>query len=70
MNDLIRNIINSEDIGDVISYVSDRVYKNGPVSTTDMEILSYLKLYKPEEFKIHQERVLNYMGVFYKDVEL
>lgn len=69
MNGLIRNIINSEDIEDVVSYVLDRIYKNGPVSTTDMEILSYLKLYKPEEFKIHQERVLNYMGVFYKDVE-
>lgn len=69
MKDLIKNIISSEDIGEVVSYVLDRIYKNGPVSTTDMEILSYLKLYKPEAFKIHQERVLNYMGVFYKDIE-
>ncbi|WP_243398887.1 DEAD/DEAH box helicase [Hanstruepera neustonica] len=53
----------------MVSFVLDRIYKNGPVSTTDMEILSYLKLYKLEEFKVHQERVLNYMGVFYKDVE-
>ena len=69
MKDLIKNIISSEDIGEVVSYVLDRIYKNGPVSTTDMEIPSYLKLYKPEAFKIHQERVLNYMGVFYKDIE-
>ncbi|MEC3965577.1 DEAD/DEAH box helicase [Flagellimonas halotolerans] len=69
MKNAIKNIISSEDIGDVVSFVLDRIYKNGPVSTTDMEILSYLKLYKPDEFKIHQERALNYMGVFYKDVE-
>jgi ATP-dependent RNA helicase DOB1 len=69
MNDVIKNIINSESISDVTSFVLDRIYKHGPVSTTDMEILSYLKLYKPEKFIIHQERALNYMGVFYKDVE-
>lgn len=69
MKNAIRNIINTKDIGDVVSFVLDRIYKNGPVSTTDMEILSYLRLYKPEEFKVHQERVLNYMGVFYKDVK-
>lgn len=66
MNNVIKHIINNEDVGDVISFVLDRIYRNGPVSTTDMEILSFLKLYKPEEFKVHEEKALNYMGVFYK----
>ena len=61
MKNAIKKIIYSNYVGDVVSFVLDRIYKNGPVSTTDMEILSYLKLYKPEEFKIHQERALNYM---------
>ena len=69
MRNAIKNIIDAEDIGDLVSFVLDRIYMNGPVSTTDMEILSYLKLYKPQEFDLHQERVLNYMGLFYKDVE-
>jgi ATP-dependent RNA helicase DOB1 len=69
MNEVISNIMSTDDIGDIISFVLDRLYKNGPVSTTDMEILSYLKLYKPEQFNIHQDKVLNYMGVFYKDVD-
>ena len=69
MNNAIKNIIGAENIGEIVSFVLDRIYKNGPVSTTDMEILSYLKLYKPEEFNLHQERVLHYMGLFYKDVE-
>lgn len=69
MNNLISNIILSDNIGNIVSFVLDRLYKNGPISTTDMEILSYLKLYQAEDFSKHQERVLNYMGVFYKDVE-
>ncbi len=68
MKNAIKKIIDAENIGDIVSFVLDRIYTNGPVSTTDMEILSYLKLYKPEEFNLHQERVLNYMGLFYKDV--
>lgn len=66
MKNVIKNIINNENIDDVLSFVLDRIYRNGPVSTTDMEIISYLKLYRPEEFKVYEERVLNYMGIFYK----
>ena len=69
MKNLISNIIESKNGNDVFSYVLENLYKNGPVSTTDMEILSYLKLYNPEEFEIHQDRILNYMGVFYKNIE-
>ncbi|PKV48867.1 helicase-like protein [Aquimarina sp. MAR_2010_214] len=69
MKNLISNIIESKNINGVFSYVLENLYKNGPVSTTDMEILSYLKLYNPEEFEIYQDRVLNYMGVFYKNIE-
>lgn len=69
MKNLISNIIESKNINNVFLYVLENLYKNGPVSTTDMEILSYLKLYETEEFEIHQDMILNYMGVFYKDVE-
>jgi ATP-dependent RNA helicase DOB1 len=69
MNNLISNIIQSNTTEDVFSFVLDNLYKKGPVSTTDMEILSYLKLYNPEAFNFHQDMILNYMGVFYKDIE-
>lgn len=69
MKNLISNIIESKNINDVFSYVLENLYKNGPVSTSDMEILSYLKLYNPEEFEVYQDRVLNYMGVFYKNIQ-
>lgn len=69
MNDLIPNIIKGENIDEIYSYVLRNLYKSGPVSTTDMEILSYLKLYDSENFETHQNKILNYMGVFYKNVE-
>lgn len=69
MNNLISNIIQSNTTEDVFSFVIDNLYKKGPVSTTDMEILSYLKLYNPKAFNFHQDMILNYMGVFYKDIE-
>ena len=69
MKNLISNIIELKDTNDIFSFVLGNLFKNGPVSTTDMEILSYLKLYNSEEFETHQDKVLNYMGVFYKDVQ-
>lgn len=69
MNSLIPNIINGYNIDDIYSYILNNLYKSGPVSTTDMEILSYLKLYDSEKFEIHENKILNYMGLFYKNVE-
>jgi superfamily II DNA/RNA helicase len=69
MNNLISNIINGENNDEVYSYVLNNLYKTGPVSTTDMEILSYLKLYDSETFTTHENKILNYMGVFYKNAE-
>jgi replicative superfamily II helicase len=68
MQDLIKKIIQGIDVDNTIVYVLCNIYKNGPISTTDMEILSYLALYQPEKFEEHKNTVLNYMGVFYKNI--
>lgn len=62
MTNLIANIIESKNINDAFSFVLQSLYKNGPVSTTDMEILSYLKLYNPEAFENHQDMVFKCFG--------
>lgn len=69
MNNLINKIINGEDLDEIYSFVLESLYKNGPVGTTDMEILSYLALYQPESFTSYENKVLNYMSVFYKSTE-
>jgi ATP-dependent RNA helicase DOB1 len=67
MKDLIKNIKSNTGIERTFSYVMDNIYKYGPVSVTDMEILSYLALYSPEVFESHKNAILNYMAVYYKE---
>ena len=67
MKDIIKNIIKGNQISEIFDNVINNLYTNGPVDWTDMEILSYLALYRPNEFDIYKDRILNFMGVFYKD---
>ena len=69
MKEVIKNIIAGNQIPEIFDYVINNLYQKGPVDGTDMEILSYLALYASDEFAVHMEEVLNYMGVFYKDVQ-
>lgn len=66
MNDLIKKIKSGEDLDKIFCYVLDRLFRIGPITITDMEIVSYLNLYHPEKFEKYQDHILNYMGVFYK----
>lgn len=69
MNELVRKIIAGDDIENIFAYVLNNLYKNGPISVTDMEILSYLDLYHSEKFEEYKNTILNYMAVFYKETE-
>lgn len=66
MINLIQNIKSGENIDQIFSFVLNRLFANGPVSTTDMEILSYLAEYQRERFNKYQDTILNRMGLFYK----
>jgi superfamily II DNA/RNA helicase len=55
-------------IEEIFSYVLNNIYRNGPTSIADMEILSYLALYQPERFSQYKDSILMYMGVFYKEL--
>ena len=45
MDNIIEKIINGENLEEIIEYVRKDIFINGPISTLDMEILSYLKYY-------------------------
>lgn len=66
MDNLIKKIMKGEDIEKIISFVVNRLYINGPVNISDMEILSYLSLYQSNIFKLYQPSIINYIGAFYK----
>ncbi len=67
MNDSIKNIISGIDIDKYFQYLLDNLYSNGPISISDMELLSYLQLYHSEKFETYKDSILNSMGVFYKE---
>lgn len=66
MNNIIYNIINGIEIDDIFQYAINHLYRYGPVSTTILEILSYLSVYSPEKFSQYSNQILKYMGVNYK----
>lgn len=71
MDNLIRKIKEGENIDQILSFVIDNIYKEGPVSVSDMEILSYLALYQEDKLKEYEDEILQYMGIFYKrDIEI
>lgn len=67
MDNLIKKITEGKEIDKICAYVIDSIYKNGPVSISDMEILSYLSLYQPEKFALIEKSLLKYMALFYKN---
>lgn len=69
MENLIYKIKKGEDIEEIISFVLNRIYLNGPINISDMEILSYLSLYQRDYFEKYKESIFNYIGTFYKKVE-
>lgn len=69
MENLIYKIINGESIEEIVSFVLNRIYTNGPTNISDMEILSYLSLYQKDIFEKHKKTILSYIGAFYKGAE-
>lgn len=69
MKDVIKLIKGDSDVSAVFKYVMRNLYRNGPTSISDMEILSYLAYYRSEDFEVNKIAILNYMALFYKPTE-
>lgn len=66
MKNLISKIINNENIPEIFSYAINNIYRKGPIEISDLEILTYISIYNKEFFDENLDKVLNFMGVFYK----
>jgi ATP-dependent RNA helicase DOB1 len=69
MNDLIKRIKAGDRISEIIQCVVHDIYENGPINGTTMEILCYLSIYQSQEFEKWENRILKYMGVYYKKIK-
>ena len=66
MKDVILDVINGNNIGEIYSYAKNELFMEGPTSITTLEVLSYLCVFQPVFFASVQSEVLEMMGVFYK----
>lgn len=62
----IRQIMLGENLDSILRYTLRRIYSNGPIEISDLEILSYFAMYRSENLRPHLEKLLWYMGVYYK----
>lgn len=70
MDNLIEKIVKGQELEEIIENVRNNIYINGPISTVDMEVLSYLKYYQPDFFSKYEGDILERMGIFYKKNEI
>ena len=57
MKDIIQQIMNQENLDEIYGYAQNALFKDGPVSITTLEILSYLKLFAPDYFSAVEEEI-------------
>lgn len=63
---LIEDIIYNNNVESILSQAINHIYTNGPISTTDMEVLSYISIYQPDLFSKYLSTIINYLAIFYK----
>ena len=49
-------IIRAKNIDKVLTNIINRMYKEGPISSVDLERLAYIKLFHPKIFKIYESK--------------
>lgn len=64
---LIARIRDGKDLDQILAYAKEQLYCNGPVDTVILEILSYLKLFQKDYFTLHENEIVETMGLFYKN---
>ncbi|MGF9905235.1 DEAD/DEAH box helicase [Brevibacillus porteri] len=62
----IAEIRDGENLGEHFAYARERLFKEGSVNISVLEILSYLKLFQPRFFAEYEDDVVEMMGLFFK----
>jgi len=62
----IAEIRNGENLDEHLAYAYERLFKEGSVNISVLEILSYLKLFQSTFFADHENSIIEMMGLFFK----
>ena len=66
MKDIIKKIIQGEECEEILNLTLNRIYKSGLCSYSDMEILSYLALYRRKLTENRLNEIVSFMALYYK----
>jgi hypothetical protein len=66
IRNVIKQILLGENLESILEVTLNRIYTKGPIETADLEILSYFAKYRPETLHPHLEKLLWFMGAYYK----
>lgn len=69
MKEVIKQIIDGENLEDIYNCVINDFYTNGPINKTYLEILCYLNIYQKAFFSSKENQILKYMGLTYKETD-
>ena len=67
MTNVLKNILEGNDIPSILTDVKENIFKNGGVSMNDMEILSLISLYHPQAIHGEIDEVLYFLALYFKD---
>ena len=62
----ISDIRDGQNLEENLDYAKGRLFTDGSVNTSVLEILSYLKLFQHDFFKEHEIEIIEMMGLFFK----
>lgn len=68
MKSVIERIITGDKVEEMLNETLDRVFTYGPVDPSDLEMLTYAKIYQPTLFAKYEKSILITMGLFFKNV--
>ena len=67
MKSIIERIICGDKADIILSETIDHIFTYGPIDPSDLEILTYSKIYQPELFEKYEKSILMTMGLFFKN---
>ena len=68
MKNVINSIIAGNGVKEILDNTINNIFSYGPVEQSDLEVLSYIKIYHPKLFSEYESSIVSTMGLFFKNV--
>lgn len=70
MNEIIQQLKEKKNVEEIYKFAIQKLYTDGPISITVLEILTYINVFVPDFFNNVKDDILGIMGVYFKKPQL